>query len=130
MSHILVVDDDPEVRRLTALLLKTAGHTVAQAPGGRQALDRVKAHPPDLVLSDIGMPEMDGCALFREVRAYDPQIPFVAMSGHMDAQEAGQHAFDGFVRKPFNIPHLIETVDRTVRTAQEKGPRSSQLQRA
>ena len=130
MSHILVVDDDPEVRRFVALLLQTADHTVAEASGGTQALNILKAQPPDLVLSDIRMPGMDGCALLRKVRAHDPQIPFVAMSGHIDAQAAVAEAFDGFVRKPFSIPHLIEIVDRTVHTATEKAPRSHQLRRA
>ena len=130
MSHVLVVDDDPDVLGLVALILRKAGHTVAEASGGRQALDRLERESPDLVLSDIRMPGMDGCALLRKVRAHDPQIPFVAMSGHIDAQAAVAEAFDGFVRKPFSIPHLIEIVDRTVRMATEIGPRSRKLRRA
>ena len=79
MTHVLIVDDEPESReRLRALLLEH-GHAVSEASNGLDALEVARQQPPDLVISDILMPQMDGFALCRAYRA-DPRLaraPFV-----------------------------------------------------
>ena len=112
MAHILVVDDDMAVLSLVARILKIEGHVVSTASDGRQALDVLKHRVPDLILSDIRMPDLDGETLLREVKARAPQVPCIAVSGELDKRDTA--GFDAFVQKPFCVQHLIETVARAL----------------
>ena len=113
MSHILVVDDDPEVRRFVALLLQTAGHTVVEASGGRQALDRLGREHPDLVLSDINMPGMDGIQMLMQIRQMEDKetLPVIMVSTEGSEErmsEAMELGASGYVLKPFTPERLVE----------------------
>ena len=112
MDHILVVDDDEAVRSITARMLEITGHIVSEASGGREALDMLEAQTPDLILSDIQMPEMDGNALFLEVRTRYPDISFIGMSGHLYGEDTGNIQFDAFLSKPFVMDELIEVIEQ------------------
>jgi two-component system, NtrC family, C4-dicarboxylate transport response regulator DctD len=68
----------------------------------------------DLVLTDIRMPEMDGFALLERLRASNPDLPVLAVSGYLDASEVHGYAFDGFIDKPVSLPHLRDLVEATV----------------
>jgi CheY-like chemotaxis protein len=85
--RILVVEDNPTQREHIRLLLEGAGYRVDVAPNGRKALEQVHAIPFDLILSDIGMPEMDGYALCQELKS-DPQtkwLPFIFLAERQSA---------------------------------------------
>ena len=114
MAHILVVEDDALILSLAVRMLEVAGHTVSPASGGGQALAMLEQRMPDLILSDIRMPDVDGHALFEEVRARDSQIPFVAMSGHLCGEGVEALRFDAFLQKPFQMQTLVETVERVL----------------
>ncbi|MDA0745279.1 MAG: response regulator [bacterium] len=113
MPHLLVVDDDDMVRSIVERILVAKGHTVSAVAGGAEALALLMQQTPEMILSDIDMPEMDGHELFREVRLRGFGMPFVAMSGHRFAPEKTAE-FDGFIGKPFQLPHLIETVEHAL----------------
>ena len=81
MTTILVVDDDPQIRRLLRLVLEKAGYGVEEAPDGRQALKVFCKQPPDLVITDIVMPEKEGIETILEMKRCDPAIPIIAISG-------------------------------------------------
>jgi CheY-like chemotaxis protein len=81
MAHILVVDDEPMLRRTLRAILENAGHTVAEAEDGKQALKMFSADKPDLVLTDIIMPNREGVETIGELRQLDAQLPIIAMSG-------------------------------------------------
>ena len=81
MAHILVVDDEPMLRRTLRAILEKAGHTVAEAGDGQQALKIFSANKPDLVLTDIIMPDREGVETIGELRQLDAQVPIIAMSG-------------------------------------------------
>ena len=113
MPHILVVDDDHPVRAAAARMLEIGGHTVTEATGGTDALHQMDQQMPDLVLSDVNMPEMDGYALCLLIRVHHPEIPFVAMSGHLNGDESAL-PFNGFLSKPFTMQRLLQTVENAL----------------
>jgi CheY-like chemotaxis protein len=73
-AHILVVDDEPEVAQLLIDILQRDGHRVDRANSGREALTRLRYGEVDLILSDLRMPDLDGPALYRELRAQRPEL--------------------------------------------------------
>ena len=79
--RVLVVDDEPMVRRVCKALLELLGHEVIEAGNGFEALRRVGDSRPDAVLLDMLMPEKDGVETLREIRAIDAVLPIIAMSG-------------------------------------------------
>ena len=108
MSRILVVEDDPHIRRLLVRTLQMAGYQVCAAVDGFDAQDQFVQRAPDLVLTDFHMPGMDGVALARWVQA-QKTIPIVLMT----AASPPSGIADKVLGKPFTIQALTETV-RTV----------------
>jgi two-component system response regulator MprA len=106
---ILVVDDDNAILRLLDRLLQSEGFEVITASDGQEALNLAERHHPQVVLSDVSMPRLDGPGLGRALRERQgPARPkFVLMSAL-----AGEHQneADAFISKPFDLSNLIETV--------------------
>lgn len=117
---VLVVDDDPSVRRYAARILEEAGYIVFQAKDGLDALALVQANPGrlDAVVSDIVMPKLDGIELTARLSLADPELPVVLMSayGTQQLDERGITAPCGVLQKPFPPEHLVAEVERCVRT--------------
>jgi CheY-like chemotaxis protein len=82
MVQILIVDDSTVHRRLAGDYVEHEGYTALYAEDGRQALERIEREPPDVVLTDMQMPELDGLALVQEIKARFPLIPVVLMTAH------------------------------------------------
>lgn len=106
---ILVVDDDPMVREVTAFMLGDAGHEVREAGDGVEALDALEAAPADLLITDINMPRMDGLKLVQEVKARWPAMPVLLVSGR--PQPPGTQAY---MAKPFSWDMLLTAVTRAL----------------
>ena len=81
---VLVVDDELQLRRLFARSLTKAGYTVTEARHGREALELVRQHAFDLVLSDVQMPDMNGLDLLEALHAHYPELPVALVSGSFD----------------------------------------------
>ena len=112
---ILVVDDDCETRESLALLLESRGATVRHVGSAAAALDACAAHPPDVILSDISMPELDGYALIDALRRQSDghQPVAVALTGFaadVDRNRATEAGFDAHVPKPVDLDHLVSTI--------------------
>jgi CheY-like chemotaxis protein len=86
MAVVLVAEDDQDIAAILTRLLTRAGHTVLQAPDGRAALDSAIEQRPDVVLTDLGMPRMDGLELTRAIRLHPDlaDTPIVILSGHLN----------------------------------------------
>jgi two-component system, cell cycle response regulator DivK len=112
---ILVVDDQEPVRQLAAAILtQYLGARTDEAADGAEALARVAAHRPDLVLTDLMMPGVDGAELARRLKA-DPatrDLPIIAMSGGPNREEALAAGCDDFIAKPFRPRELVDLVRR------------------
>jgi two-component system, OmpR family, KDP operon response regulator KdpE len=118
-GRILVVDDEPQIRRIMRTALTTAGYEVEDAKTGEEALAKVRDYRPDLVLLDINMPGMGGLAACRALRA-DPNVAIVMLTVHnteaakVEALDAGA---DDFVSKPFSTPELLARIRAVLRRA-------------
>jgi CheY-like chemotaxis protein len=115
MASVLVVDDEFGIGELMEALLEDEGHRAITAMNGRHALERMAEHLPDLVISDLMMPVMDGAALLRAMRG-NPDfhaIPFVLMCALPENAVAGMiTGYDAFLRKPFKLAEITGLVDR------------------
>jgi len=129
-KRILVVDDDPAVRDSVAMVLEGAGFLVDQAEQGATGMRLVRAHAPDLVITDILMPQKEGIETIREIRSVLPHTPIIAISGGTDtgadylkmAQTFGATAV---MSKPFDPSAMLKLVNRLL-SAREASPAAQQ----
>ena len=112
---ILVVDDEPTIVRLMEFILARQGHEMLVAVNGEEALEKIRAHAPDLVLLDIMMPRIDGYEVARTVRA-DPAtaaLPIIMLSAKAqeeDIRKGVEIGVDEYITKPFSPEHLVHVV--------------------
>lgn len=112
-ARILVVDDDPSLRRLLGMRLNSSGYQVDTAADGESALGHIAAQRPDLVITDLRMNGMDGMALFDRIRRRDPTLPVLILTAHgtiPEAVEATRRGAYGFLSKPFNSRELLDEI--------------------
>jgi two-component system response regulator GlrR len=115
---ILLVDDDPDLRKLLAIRLKAAGHQIKTASSGEEALAVLPHFKPGLVVSDLRMEGMDGLQLFDSVRRDYPGLPLIILTAHgtiPDAVDATQRGVFGYLTKPFDGQELLALVERAGR---------------
>ena len=122
MAHILIVDDNPVLRMLAQQHLESAGHTVIMAADGNEALQLLCVAKPDLILSDIDMPNLDGFGLLKAVRARDDlaRVPVIFLTMYDDMETFRQTAAEGaddYVNKPINHTVLLESIRRCLAKA-------------
>lgn len=111
--HILVVDDDADIRGLIHVALEMEGYEVSLAKNGQEAVDRIAENRPDLVLLDLQMPVMSGQQVLEWLRTAQVRIPVVFMSaGYRVSLEAGTHGADAYLAKPFDLDDVVHTVQR------------------
>lgn len=122
---ILVVDDEPPIRRLLRTSLKAQGFYVAEAERGQTALDLVKTVVPDVILLDLGLPDMDGLEVIRRLRATGDKSPVIVLSSRGDERgkvEALDLGADDYVTKPFGMGELVARIRTALRhRIQEQG---------
>jgi CheY-like chemotaxis protein len=117
MSKSLVIaDDDQDLRELLAEFLSQEGYEVATAANGREAIERVAARRPDLVISDIRMPVCDGLELARELAQREPSVPVLLISGYAGTDNLRALLTDPsrvrFLPKPINAEVLMSTIEK------------------
>ena len=118
--HVLLAEDNPVNRMLAVRLLNKAGHQVTVAENGREALQAWEINPPDVILMDVQMPEMDGLEATRLIRtaeqhqqlARTPIIALTANTMHSDKMHCLQTGMDDFLSKPFKVQALLEVLQR------------------
>jgi two-component system KDP operon response regulator KdpE len=116
-ATVLVVDDEPQIRRVMRATLTTEGYTVIEARNGAEALDRLRDGYPDLILLDMNMPVLDGLQACREIRAISgaPIIMLTVRSADKDKVRALDAGADDYVVKPFSIEELLARVRALLR---------------
>ena len=116
-GKILVVDDEEDVRRLLTESLRREGFQVAAAGSGREALALVQEEPPDLIILDLVMPEMDGIETLRRLRERGVAAKVVVLTAYGTAQQVREAMALGvgeFIGKPFDLDRLIRIVAEEV----------------
>jgi putative nucleotidyltransferase with HDIG domain len=117
MENILVVDDEEAIREVVSTMLESKGYHCTSVHNGRAAQDQVKRTTPDLVLSDMIMPEMDGIKLLEWMRQYDPDVPVIMVTAIHDistALEAIRRGAYDYILKPFEKDQLFLGVGRAL----------------
>jgi DNA-binding NtrC family response regulator len=115
-----VVEDDLQSRRALQRLLEDDGYDVLLAANGIDGLERAMSWRPDVVLSDVNMPKMDGLTLARELIARAPDVPVVLMSAHPALAAQAREAYD-FFAKPLDFDALERIIERACRDAAPTG---------
>ncbi|MFI8090391.1 response regulator [Streptomyces sp. NPDC086080] len=123
MTRVLVVDDDPALVRALVINLKARSYEVNSAQDGAAALHAAAAHHPDVVVLDLGLPDMDGVEVIRRLRGWT-RVPILVLSARhasgekVQALDAGA---DDYVTKPFGMDELLARLRAAVRRAEPAG---------
>src|SRR6204780_1074578 len=123
-KQVLIVDDEPNLRKILSAQLSRDGYEVMTAEDGEQGLALLKEHHIDLVITDLKMPKVDGMTLLRKALELEPELPVVLITAHgtidtaVEALKSG--AFD-FVTKPFDKDEVRQIVSKALRTRELRG---------
>ena len=123
MTRVLVVDDEPLTARTLGLNLRARRYEVAVARDGREALQRAADWHPDVVVLDLGLPDIDGVEVIHGLRGWS-RVPIVVVSGRTGSEDkivALDAGADDYVTKPFGIGELLARIRAVGRRAQEPG---------
>jgi len=122
-ATILVVEDEPEIRRFLRTSLGAEGYRVVEAESGARGATDASTHKPDLAIVDLGLPDLDGVEVIRRIRAWSP-MPIIVLSARareqakVDALDAGA---DDYVTKPFGVGELLARLRVALRHAARSG---------
>ncbi len=127
-GHILIVDDEPQIRRVMKSTLVANGYEVSDARTGEEALERIREDRYDLILLDINMPGIGGLETCREIRAVSEAaiIMLTVRSGEHDKVDALNAGADDYVTKPFSTPELIARIRAALRRMPLTGESATQ----
>ena len=127
MTRVLVVDDEPQILRALRINLRVREYQVDVAATGTEALEMAARHPPDLVILDLGLPDLDGVEVIQGLRGWT-KAPIIVLSGRADSVnkvEALDAGADDYITKPFGVEELLARMRAAVRRtgAAEDQPR-------
>ena len=117
-ASVLIVDDEPSVRQTLSEWMRKKNFHVFEAEGGRQAMEMIQRDDPDIVISDVVMPGMDGIQLLKEAKAVKADTPFLMISGYPSrstAVDIMKYGASDYLSKPFTPEELVNRVSRTLR---------------
>jgi two-component system, OmpR family, KDP operon response regulator KdpE len=123
-ARVLIVEDEPALLRALRINLRARGYAVATASAGREALAEARRHPPDVVLLDLGLPDLDGGEVIRELRGWS-RAPVIVLSGRAGSGDkicALDAGADDYVTKPFDMEELLARLRAALRRGDGSPP--------
>lgn len=114
MTRILVVDDELDIAEAVRAVLEAEGYQVDTASDGGQCLQELQRLQPDLLLLDVMMPVIDGFGVLEQMQVEGIQVPVVMMSAIRPDSRLAEFEIKAFLKKPFHLETLLETVDRAL----------------
>lgn len=118
--RVLLADDEPDFLEPIAFWLKSRGYHVATAKNGKEAVQRIKEDPPDILFMDINMPVMDGRQALKEIRSFNQDLPVILVTAAYDDDqwiaEAKDLGISGFFAKNYTFDQLAQMIQVTLRT--------------
>ena len=127
---VLIVDDDAVNRKLFGLMLIARGYSVLEAGDGYRGLHLAQSEHPDLIIMDIGLPDLSGLEVTRMLKTDDAtrSIPLVIATAFIiDSKDLWASGCDGFIMKPFTAAELLEVMEQAVQRADHASPRVAEL---
>lgn len=126
MTRILIIDDEPQIRRFLTISLESQGYQICEADCGKTGLQRLVLEQPDLIILDLGLPDMDGQQVLKELRAFTntPVIVLSVRNSEREKVEALDNGCNDYVEKPFGVRELLARIRAVLRTSgtQEQPP--------
>lgn len=122
MRKILIIDDDEVQLMLQHSLLAHEGYTVYTTADGPQGITLFRAHHPDLVLLDIGLPSLSGIEVLKEIRRIDEKAKVIVITGYASVESAVLALRSGaldYVRKPYDVKALVRKISQVLSTVDE-----------
>ncbi|RHW22198.1 DNA-binding response regulator [Pseudomonas jilinensis] len=118
MTRVLVIDDEPQIRRFLNICLGSQGYQVLEAEDGRRGLAQAALHQPDVLIMDLGLPDMDGQQLLKTLREFylGPLIVLSVRNGERDKVQALDNGANDYVEKPFGANELLARIRSVLRT--------------
>lgn len=114
VTKVLIVDDDAGVLRMVGWVLRTEGFEVATATDGEEGLRKVEADLPDVIVTDLQMPVLDGEGFCRELRAREVDVPILILAAHGARRALATCDAQAYLDKPFETDALVSAVQRLV----------------
>jgi two-component system, OmpR family, KDP operon response regulator KdpE len=120
---ILIVDDEAAIRRLLKVSLNSQGYTIVEASGGREGIEQTAMSHPDLIILDLGLPDMDGLRVLKSIREWS-QVPVIVLTvrdSEIDKVALLDAGANDYITKPFGVPELLARIRVALRLSQSTG---------
>ena len=120
--RIVVIEDEPEISRFLETALEAQGYAITAVPNAKDGIKVSSTHPPDLIILDLGLPDMDGKLVIKAIREWS-QVPIIILSARDQEAEkvlALEMGADDYLTKPFGTPELIARIKVALRRASRK----------
>ena len=123
-EKILVIEDEKSISHFISTVLNNNGYEAMQAQTGEEALSMISSHCPDLIILDLGLPDMDGLEILRQLRSWSsvPVVVVSARSHERDKVEALDQGADDYITKPFGTSELLARIRTAIRHSRTAGP--------
>ncbi len=127
--HILIIEDEPPIRRFLKASLSNEGYRISEAVSGEEGLRMAAAHPPDLVILDLGLPDLDGQDVLKRLREWYTSPILILSARDQEAQKikALDSGADDYVTKPFGVGELLARMRTALRHAHRSGPEATAI---
>lgn len=122
MTRILIIDDEPQIRRFLTISLESQGYQIIEAESGRRGLEQLALEQPDLVVLDLGLPDVDGQQVLKDLRGFS-DLPVIVLSVRNSEKEKVQALDSGandYVEKPFGVKELLARIRAVLRSTSGK----------